>query len=264
MMMRNCLILGSGRSGTSMLAGILYEAGYFLGEKLYLPRDTNPKGFFEWKEINQINERILSAYSGKKRFHDVLIHRVLKKHTVRHPGKNQRWLLSLHPHVDITDTDEETRERIKNVIAREPFCYKDPRFSYTLPIWRQFLKPDTALICIFREPEISVESILKECRSADYLKALFIRRKNAFAVWANMHAHILLKNQDASENFIYVHYNQVYDGSALPALSRLLGADLKRDFVDDELKRTASSFPVPQYVSQIYAKLCDLASYKVI
>jgi hypothetical protein len=263
-MMRNCLILGSGRSGTSMLAGILHEAGYFLGEKLYLPRDTNPKGFFEWKEINQINERILSAYRGKKRFHDPLLRKVLKKHTVRNPGKNQRWLLSLSPHIDITYADEETGNRIKNVIAREPFCYKDPRFSYTLPVWRRYLKPDTALICIFREPEITVESILKECRSADYLKDLFIKRKNAFAVWANLYAHVLLKNRDASANLTYVHYNQVYDGSALHSLSLLLRTDLKRDFVDEDLKRTTSSSPMPQYVSRIYTKLCDLAGYKAI
>ena len=30
--MRNCLILGSGRSGTSMIGGILHQAGYFVGD----------------------------------------------------------------------------------------------------------------------------------------------------------------------------------------------------------------------------------------
>lgn len=33
--MRICIILGSGRSGTSMLAGSLAAAGYFMGEHLY-------------------------------------------------------------------------------------------------------------------------------------------------------------------------------------------------------------------------------------
>lgn len=58
----NCLILGSGRSGTSMLAGILHQAGYFMGDKLHKPELSNPKGFFEWMTINQINEQILAAY----------------------------------------------------------------------------------------------------------------------------------------------------------------------------------------------------------
>ncbi|MBN1224492.1 MAG: hypothetical protein JXB23_14685 [Candidatus Aminicenantes bacterium] len=247
-----------------MLAGILHDAGYFLGDKLYLPRDTNPKGFFEWREINRINELILSAYSGKKRFHDALLRTIFKKHTVRNPGKNQRWLLSLQPHIDITHADAETQKRIDGVIAREPFCYKDPRFSYTLPVWRRFLKPDTPLICIFREPNITVESILKECRSAEYLADLFIRRKNAFAVWANMYMHILFKNREASKNLHFVHYNQVYDRSALPSLSRILEVDLKGDFVDDDLKRSTSESAVPDYVSHIYERLCGLAGYKDI
>jgi len=148
------------------------------------------------------------------------------------------------------------------VTAREPFCYKDPRFSYTLPVWRRFLKPGTALICIFREPQITVESILKECRSAEYLKSLFITRKNALAVWANMYAHILLKNREASKAFCFVHYDQVYDGSALARLSRILKTGLRKDFVDEGLRRTASDSPVPEYASHIYARLCDLAGYK--
>ena len=193
-----------------------------------------------------------------------MLHSVFKKHSVRNPGKNQRWLFSLPPHTDVTLEDAETEKRINGVIAREPFCYKDPRFSYTLPVWRQFLKPDTALICIFREPHITVESILKECRRQDYLSDLFIKRKNAFAVWANMHTHILLKNSTAAKNLYFVHYNQVYDVSSLPLLSRILKADLKRDFVDEDLKRTTSNSAVPEYVSLIYAKLCDLAGYKDI
>ncbi|NIM13858.1 MAG: sulfotransferase family protein, partial [Candidatus Aminicenantes bacterium] len=55
--MKNCLILGSGRSGTSMIAGILHKAGYFMGDNLYPPRSANPKGFFENWEINEINEK---------------------------------------------------------------------------------------------------------------------------------------------------------------------------------------------------------------
>ncbi|RME58681.1 sulfotransferase family protein, partial [Candidatus Parcubacteria bacterium] len=57
--MRNVLILGSGRSGTSMVAGTLAKAGYFMGTQFVPPRESNPKGFFEDHEINDINEAIL-------------------------------------------------------------------------------------------------------------------------------------------------------------------------------------------------------------
>jgi hypothetical protein len=44
---RNCLILGSGRSGTSLAAGILAQAGYFMGDELWPVNIGNPKGQFE-------------------------------------------------------------------------------------------------------------------------------------------------------------------------------------------------------------------------
>jgi hypothetical protein len=45
--MKTCIILGSGQSGTSMVAGTLAGAGYFMGERLYRPRESNPRGFLE-------------------------------------------------------------------------------------------------------------------------------------------------------------------------------------------------------------------------
>jgi Uncharacterized protein conserved in bacteria len=66
--MRNCLILGSGRSGTSMVAGTLASAGYFIGDNLYPRLASNPKGFFEDPEINAINEDLLARILPKPFF----------------------------------------------------------------------------------------------------------------------------------------------------------------------------------------------------
>ena len=84
--MKNVLILGSGRSGTSMVAGTLSKAGYFMGERLYKPRESNPKGFFEDPEINGINEALIAKVVphrppliGKWLFHE-------------RPIEGQRWL----------------------------------------------------------------------------------------------------------------------------------------------------------------------------
>jgi hypothetical protein len=37
--MRNVPIMGSARSGTSMVAGLFYDKGYFMGPDLYQPRE---------------------------------------------------------------------------------------------------------------------------------------------------------------------------------------------------------------------------------
>lgn len=256
------MILGTGRSGTSMLGGILHKAGYFMGDKLYLPRESNPKGFFEWKEINRINEDILSVYGGG--FISRIKKRLFKKHTVFAPGKNQRWLLSLPPHVPVTHCDTSLEERIKAVVQRGPFCYKDPRFSYTLPVWRRFLGPGSAFICVFREPGVTVASIMKECAAREYLSNLSIDGKSAYNVWRHMYTRILqYRDGEDGKCFFFVHYNQVYDGTALPALADFLGTALDHDFVDKALKRTTAGDapPVPADVQNIYTRLCRAAGY---
>ena len=44
-------ITGSGRSGTSMVAGLFRATGAFMGQHLVKPRISNPLGFFEDAEI---------------------------------------------------------------------------------------------------------------------------------------------------------------------------------------------------------------------
>jgi hypothetical protein len=48
---KSILVLGSGRSGTSLASGILSKAGYYMGENLMPATHTNPKGFFESFDI---------------------------------------------------------------------------------------------------------------------------------------------------------------------------------------------------------------------
>ncbi len=256
---KNCLIFGSGRSGTSMLGGILYEAGYFMGNDLYPPRRGNLKGFFETAEINGINEKILEEYD--KRLQKFL-KKFTKNYTVHCPASGQRWLMSLPVTVTVNNENEEITNRIVKAIYKTPFAYKDPRFSYTLPVWRRYLEPDTVFICVFREPNITVKSILKECASERYLKSLKIDQKAAYGSWLNMYSHILKKHFDNKGQFVFVHYNQIYSGSALPMLSNKLGVELKQNFVERELKRTRSDSYVPHRIMEIYSSLCELADYR--
>ena len=64
---RNCLILGSGRSGTSMAAGILARAGYFMGAELWPADIGNPKGYFEDREVNKINDELIAPAPRRRR-----------------------------------------------------------------------------------------------------------------------------------------------------------------------------------------------------
>ena len=257
--MKNCLIMGSGRSGTSMLSGILHASGYFMGEKLHLPRESNPKGFFEWWKINLINEEILAPFGSTA--YSRLINKLRGMNSVRSPGNKQRWLLSLPESVRVRNESQALMENIRSVIANPPFCFKDPRFCYTLPVWRPLLDPETVFICVFREPHITAESILRECRARDYLQSLHITRDLALQVWYRMYSHLLAWNADVMHRFFFVHYDQVYDGSAMEPLSQFLDVKLNSGFVDQSLKRTVSSHVPPRKASALYRRLCELANY---
>lgn len=259
--MKNCLVLGSGRSGTSMLGGILHQVGYFMGDDLYPPRESNPRGFFESPRINAINEAILAPYDHLATPYLVghpggwLARRLGRAH-IYNPGRAQRWLAAIPPDVEIRCEDADVLARIADAARRTPFGYKDPRFSYTLPIWLPHLGPDTMFVCIFRQPEITVRSILQECRTMRYLRDLRIDEGIAFEVYRSIYARLLGQRDRLRDRLIFVHYDQFFDGDALQRLSRQLEVDLTPAFVDPSLRRTRRHGVVPDAADRVYLELC--------
>ena len=53
-------ITGMHRSGTSLLANLLNQAGLSLGEKLLGPMDSNPKGHFEDYDFLKFHKELLA------------------------------------------------------------------------------------------------------------------------------------------------------------------------------------------------------------
>ncbi|HNS17396.1 MAG TPA: hypothetical protein PKI34_06215 [Bacteroidales bacterium] len=256
--MKNCLIMGSGRSGTSLMGGLLYNAGYYMGEELYAPLESNPKGFFECAEINGINEDILAKYNVRpdRNFY----YSVFPRSRNKFPVRDQRWLTSVPPAVTITCEDASIEERIQSALRKEPFCFKDPRFSYTYPVWEKFLPQGTRFICVFREPDVTVQSILDACARHEYLGDLYITRKSAFRLLYNLYSHIL-SNFTGRMDILYVHYRQLLSGDILPKTEDFLDCDLQKDWIDEKLNRTVASGRVPARTVSVYRRLCELANY---
>lgn len=258
--MKNALVMGSGRSGTSMLAGILHQAGYFLGEGLYPPHESNPRGFFECRDINAINEDLLASSVGKsgrrRRFS------FSRHHTVHRPGRNQHWLLLMPPDGKVNPPGNEMDRRIRAMAEKSPFAYKDPRFSYTLPAWIDRVDRQCRFLCIFRDPGVTVHSILRECRSREYLKTMDINRGKGFRVWNRMYSSILQWHRLWSDRFFFVHYRQVLEGKRITELSDFLQADLQSDFADPILNRSQPQGRVPRESRRIYVELCEKAGFR--
>lgn len=241
-----------------MVGGMLHEAGYFMGEDLYPARDSNPKGFFENDFINGINERILKSYDLKKG----LIQRLFSRRTnIQSLGKGQHWLSAIPVDINIDTDDEEIINDIKLACKEKTFAYKDPRFSYTLPIWERYLPLDTVYIVVYREPSVAVSSIVKECVDIEYLKNIDISRDDAYQSWYLNYSHVLKNYKNKAEKYFFVHYDQILSGEKIEAMSDFLSSAVASDFVDTSLRRSKSLSDIPVDVSELYDQLNKLTGY---
>jgi len=239
---RNVLILGSGRSGTSMVAGMLADAGWFVGARPYPPRSSNPKGFFESPDVNGVNELLLSeVVPASERM-----------------GPWQRWLAWLPEGVECASSPRVER-RLAQLVAQKPWCFKDPRLCYTLPMWRPHIG-NAGLVCVFRDPAVTARSIVKECAQEDYLASLRMTEERALAAWTAMYRRILDRHRHEGE-WLFLNYEQLLDASGQRRLEEFVGAPISRAFPQAELRRTHSEEALPEGVARAYGELCELAGH---
>lgn len=250
--MNNLLILGCGRSGTSMVAGLFREAGYYMGEKLMPADESNPRGYFQSERVVFINERILEDVdqpAPRK-----VARRVADEPTVPAAA---RWLLTLSPDRRV-EAGPALRRRMRRVLEIEPYCFKDPRFSYTLGAWRDELN-DARFLCVVRHPLEVADSVLRHAERRGYRKPLGIDRDRALEVWRSCYRYILENQVRDPERWMFVHYRQVLDGDRIGELSRFAGARADASFVDRDLRRAETQGSLDRRTRELYATLCRRA-----
>ena len=239
--MFNCLILGSGRSGTSTIAGTLAKSGYYMGDNLIPPRDANPKGFFECADINlHSNEEIMRAVTP-------------------HMRDGTRWLAEIPTNVTFDNPPPKAIGVIRRMVSKEPFCYKDPRFSYTLPAWRPYLR-NTRFVCVFRNPASTAKSIVKECQTAKYLRGMPMDYAGALRVWVCTYECIMNKHRLTGE-WLFINYTDMFETAASGRLGAFLEAPVDKSFPTPALYRSKpeDTIIVPDKAKFLYDQLCALA-----
>ncbi len=234
-----------------MVAGLLAGSGYFMGERLWPARGANPKGFYEDREVNLVNEALLAPLLARK------LPGILGRLQPRRRGRLQRWLALLPDEAEVAARPR-LGSRIARLAARRPFCFKDPRFCYTLPAWRPHLGGG-GFVCVFRDPERTVRSIARELETARYLRTLRLDAAEIAAVWNAMYRRVLDQHRHEGD-WLFVHYDQVISGSAPIAIEAFLDVRADRTFVEKRLQRSASSpLGLSPEVRATYEELCDRA-----
>jgi hypothetical protein len=259
--MHNVVILGSGRSGTSLAAGILASAGYFIGETPLPPTDSNPKGYYESREVEAVNDAMIAAMLRPRR-----LQRWVRRVRPLPPQPNfqdapklkKHWLALIPPRINPAPTPQQ-RQEIARLTARTPFCFKDPRFSYTLPAWRPYLH-DTVYLVVFRDPAVTVASILNEIETNDYLAGLSMSPAQVFMLWVYTYQHILEKHRHSGA-WLFMHYDQLLSADGLARVAVFTDAPVDASFPDEGLRRSKPQNPAPDTAQRIYTTLCQLAGY---
>ena len=243
---KNLFILGCGRSGTSLVAGLFRNSGMFLGSEFYKSRDSNPLGFFEDREVNSINEEILKPYLPNR----IIFNGI--NYGADSALDGQRWLarISLDTNIEVS---EDIDIRIEKLTSIQPFCFKDPRFCFTIDNWREEVL-DARFICVFRNPSVVVSSILKEVRSMPYLADFAISVDQTFEIWRLMYQHILMKHS-LSGDWLFLNYNDLFQSTTLDKIEKFVEIKIDKDFPNKNLNRSNPEFEIDDLTLSIYNEL---------
>ena len=117
------IVFGMHRSGTSPLARLMNMMGAYTGPEgsLIEPRGPNPKGYWERKDVQLLNDEILQSVGATW------------SRTLGFEPEN------LNPDT-LTGFEHQAAQIIYNLDAHRPWVVKDPRLCLTFPVWRKLLE----------------------------------------------------------------------------------------------------------------------------
>jgi hypothetical protein len=243
----------------------------------------NPLGFYEDVDINRLNNSIIrrllpSSDLTEKVFHSPWVTkwwRRTSKLLARLPfcGEYCYWLMPT-VHVDGRAfwmavprrlrrlvLDSSTQERITRYAQRTPFCYKDPRFSLTLPYWQPHLPASTVFLVVFREPSKTVTSI----RTFDltiHHPPVQVPEKWCYHYWYTTYQRLLEWSAN-KDNWVFVNYQDIMNGESLPLIETMTGCQLDASQLTPSLSRSTPSDGPPSLIARkcvaLYEVLCQRA-----
>ena len=246
---KNIFVVGCGRNGTSMTAGLFRNSGLFMGERLHRPAVENPTGFFEDALINKINNDIITrCLPSRAQINGI-------EYSCDSP-LSKGWLARLPLDQKFTLLPDE-ENKIRALTSKHPFCFKDTRFCYILDLWRSFV-PDAKTICVFRPPNVAASSILKCCRIKPDLSHIAISVDQAFEIWTLAYTHVLERHA-ASGEWLFLRYEDILYGRAFDVIEEFTSIGVDRSFPQHALNHLDDSLPIPDQTAKVYDQLNDVA-----
>lgn len=261
--MKNLIILGSGRSGTSAVAGLFRsEPGIFYGYDILEPTGDNPTGYYECEVVNTLNNILLRQMTGVSLL-DVLpswllpsverrfswVHRDTRSLWLARPKRQLRWRLSY----DIAHL-------MHRMARHQPFCLKDPRFTFTLPLWQPYLPDGVRFVVVFRHPVATVASIMRDAVALYGNRPLPVDRAWTIDHWKMVYENILQQRLEDPDKWMFIDFEQVKSGLSLDALGAFSDSTLDKTHLRVSASRTVElPRDMGSECEQLYSTLCRQA-----
>lgn len=238
---------GMHRSGTSMVTRLLHQCGLYLGQEqdLMPPASYNPGGFWENLRFVEINERLLNELGGAWDCP---------------PSMPDGW----DRQKEVLDQRAKAEAILQAFTGHEPWGWKDPRNSLTLPFWTALLPDIKSVVCVRNPLEV----------------ALSLHRRNgvsyAFGIrlWQTYYERILAAA--SVQDRILTHYDAYFQDphAELRRLVDFLEIPISDRGIDSCLSEASiglrhSSFTmqnlrdakVPSAVVESYVRMCEEAGW---
>lgn len=231
------IIAGMHRSGTSLAASLLQQAGMNVGSNLLGPAKGNVKGHFENYDF--------------VRFH----HFVLESQGFDPDG----WTTACP-----NDFDQEQQEAAAELVRRSAapglWGWKDPRTTLFLDAWARKL-PGSKFLLLLRAPWEVVDSLYRRGIRADVIFAE--RPEFAVEVWLNYNRLVLDFCKRAGERCVLATAHRIAEHpetvfELLQRKFRLRLAAPQRELIDRELLHTSTDSHWPALVSHYFPKALAL------
>lgn len=177
-------ILGSGRCGTSAITRAINLLGVNIGSNFISFDKTNPKGFWEDKNIVEVHKRIFKEFAGPKQYFP------------------PDWIKSEQAKQYKDILIEYLQQNLNHDIV---WAWKDPRTCYTLELWKE----------IFTELNILPQYLIMVRNPIDvvssYKNAYNISKNNALYQWKLRT--LLALSKTYGEHRIMIDYDHLIDNS---------------------------------------------------
>jgi len=151
---KTIIILGMGRSGTSVVGNILYELGVNMGEDLSRDSKNHGKGYFENRRIKRLNKHLLARGNGSW-------DNPPSEKTIKQIGKSKR-----------------INNLIEKILLSEAdilWGWKDPRTSLLIDLYWNHLKNPYFVYC--KRNPLSIAKSLKKRHAFSIKKGLKLTKE---------------------------------------------------------------------------------------